>query len=107
MVGRCGYHRPVFTGRPGTREVLVRYALAIARTGLVHRVLASRRWSGGDKADALALLGMLFSVTLFPALVACVLWWLLLGRGPVRWAGTARCVVVNPFRQPGRRGRLP
>jgi hypothetical protein len=88
-------------GPPGTREVLVRYAVRQAYGAAWRRLLASRRWTGAQKADALFVGAITAVMTLFPLMVVAYGWWLGWGGGPVRWLGLARCVAVDPWR--GRR----
>ena len=61
-------------------------------------VLRSPRWSAEQKADGLALAGMGLAVFVFPIVAACFAWWVLTGRGPVRWLRLERTAAVGVVR---------
>jgi hypothetical protein len=69
-------------------SMLLRYAWVIGWRELMR----SPRWTPERKAWVLMASGMLMSG---PVTIATV-WWLLTGRGPLRWLGI-RKAFVNPF----------
>ena len=79
------------------RSLLLRYAWHVVWTRALQRVIRSPRIVLDPRWGEVLFAAFLFSLVAIPAMFASYAWWVLTGRGPVRWLKFQRYVLVDPW----------